>query len=148
VARQTPNGLRVCREPTAIQSPFPGARIDPDVRVDVVTNALGATGQQVRRARADGVDGFVLAGTGLGNATGPLGQALTDTDVPVVITSRCHAGTTAGVYGGPGGAKTLLESGAIRGGDLHPWKARLKLMVALSAGADVRAAFADPDDSL
>lgn len=145
VAELTPNGLRLLREPGSESAPMPGARLDPDVDVEIVTNALGADGGTVARALADGVDGVVLAGTGLGNATGELGAALEsaiDAGVPVVLTSRCQAGTTAGLYGGPGGAKTLLEAGAIRGGDLPPWKARIRLVLALSTFED-RAAIRD-----
>lgn len=147
VAELTPNGFRFLREPGRYSRAIPGARIDPDVRVELVTNAMGVDGRQVERALEAGVDGFVVAGTGLGNATGELGAALEsaiDEGIPVVLTSRCHAGTTAGLYGGPGGGRTLLEGGAISGGDLPPWKARLRLALALSAFGDadrVRDAF-------
>ena len=166
VAELTPNGFRFLREPDRYSRPIPGARIDPDVRVDLVANAMGVDGRQVQRALEsaetgldDGVDAVVVAGTGLGNTTGELGGALEDAidrGVPVVLASRCHAGTTAGRYGGPGGGKTLLEAGAISGGDLPPWKARLRTALALStleAGDGegpnaidrVAAAFADID---
>ncbi|SDR27876.1 asparaginase [Natronobacterium texcoconense] len=135
IAELTPNGLRFLREPGSYTEPIPGARLDPDVRVEIVTNALGVDGRQVDRALEDDVDGFVLAGTGLGNATSDLGAALeraVEDGVPVVQTSRCHDGATAGLYGGPGGGATLLEAGAVSGGDLPPWKARLRTALALS----------------
>ncbi|WP_265109531.1 asparaginase [Halosolutus halophilus] len=135
VAELTPDGFRFLREPGRDVDPIPGARIDPDVRVELVTNAMGVDGRRVERALEDGVDAVVVAGTGLGNATGELGSALEDAigaGVPVVLTSRCHAGATAGLYGGPGGAKTLLEAGAIAGGDLPPWKARIRAALAVS----------------
>ena len=154
IAEQTPNGLRTLREPGRYSRPIPGARIDPEMRVDLVTNAMGVDGRQIDRALEDGVDAIVVAGTGLGNTTGALGTALEDAidaGVPVVLTSRCHAGTTAGLYGGPGGGQTLLEAGAISGGDLPAWKARLRAALALSATDDtdacnrVREAFAGID---
>ncbi|QSX00782.1 asparaginase [Haloterrigena alkaliphila] len=152
IAELTPNGLRFLREPGRYSRPIPGARIDPDVRVDIVTNAMGVDGRQIRcalesndtgsnGADSDGtdsdgsVDAIVVAGTGLGNTTGELGAALEeaiDRGVPVVLTSRCHAGTTAGRYGGPGGGRTLLEAGAVSGGDLPAWKARLRTALVLS----------------
>lgn len=148
VAELTPDGFRLLGEPGRYSRPVPGGRLDPTLRVDLLTNALGIGGSQVERALAsDAVDGFVLAGTGLGNATGELGGALESAlgeGLPVVVTSRCHAGTTAGRYGGSGGAKTLLDAGAVRGGDLPAWKARLRLWLVLSAGEDgtaVRDAF-------
>ncbi|MFP8952764.1 asparaginase [Natrialbaceae archaeon A-arb3/5] len=139
IAQRTPDGLRFLRESGCYVAPVSGARIDSDVRVDIVMNALGADGRQVERALEDGVDGIVLAGTGLGNATGDLGSALesaVNKGVPVVLTSRSYAGTTAGLYGGPGGGRTLLDAGAVSGGDLPAWKARLRVAVALSANGD------------
>ena len=142
VAEFTPGGLRLLAEPGRYAEPMAGVRLDPAVEVEIVTNALGVDGSQVRRALEADVDGIVLTGTGLGNATAALGRALEsalEAGVPVVLTSRCHAGAVAGLYGGPGGAKTLLEAGAIPGGDLPPWKARLKLALALSRGDDLEA---------
>lgn len=167
IAERTPAGLRYLRAPGRYVAPLPAASIEAaaDVRVEIVTNATGVDGRQVERALADGagdggddavrdgdessegVDGFVLAGTGLGNATGALGEALVDAidvGVPVVCCSRCYGGTTAGLYGGPGGGATLRAAGAIGGGDLPAWKARLRLALALTVDADlesVRAAF-------
>lgn len=139
IAEVSPAGLRLLREPGRYSPRAPGVRIDPAVRVEIVTNALGADGRLVAAIReaggADAVDAIVLAGTGLGNATGSLGAALedaVDSGVPVVLTSRCGEGATVGFYGGPGGGKTLVAAGAIPGGDLAPWKARLTAMVALS----------------
>ncbi|TYT63804.1 asparaginase [Natrialba swarupiae] len=155
VAQRTPAGLRLLREPGRYSSPIPGARLDPDVRVEIVTNALGTDGRQVERAlSADAVDGVVVAGTGLGNTTGELGSALEaalSADVPVVLTSRCYEGETAGLYGGPGGGETLHAAGAIGGGDLPPWKARVRTVLAIADGESasaierVRAAFEDVD---
>ncbi|MCU4971980.1 asparaginase [Halobacteria archaeon AArc-m2/3/4] len=153
VGEFTPDGLRFFREPRSYSMSMPDATVNADVRVEIVTNALGVDGRQVERALSEeveggrtetetAVDGIVVAGTGLGNTTAELGTALEsaiDAGVPVVLTSRCHAGTTAGVYGGEGGGQTLLEAGAISGGDLPPWKARLTLELALSRGDDLDA---------
>ncbi|MXV62914.1 asparaginase [Natronorubrum sp. JWXQ-INN-674] len=155
IAERTPDGFRFLREPGRYSNAVPGARIDPDVRVELVMNAMGVDGRQVKRALEDAdADAIVVAGTGLGNTTGELGAALEDAierGVPVVLASRCHAGTTAGLYGGPGGGKTLRSAGAISGGDLPAWKARIRTALAVSAADDapadvtdrVRAAFAD-----
>ncbi|RQH00802.1 asparaginase [Natrarchaeobius oligotrophus] len=138
IAESTPAGIRFLREPGRYSSPIPGARLDPNVRVEIVTNALGVDGGRVDRAlAADAVEGFVLAGTGLGNATGALGEALEsalEAGVPVVLTTRCFEGSVAGLYGGPGGGKTLRAAGAIDGGDLPPWKARIRTALALVDG--------------
>ncbi|WP_440766677.1 asparaginase [Natronorubrum sp. DTA7] len=158
VAEDTPNGIRFLREPGRYSKPMPGARVDPEVRVELVTNAMGVDGRQIERVLESdtNVDAIVVAGTGLGNTTGELGAALEDAldrGVPVVLTSRCYAGTTAGLYGGPGGAKTLLEAGAVEGGDLPAWKARVRAALAVSMTDDettnpterVRIAFEDVD---
>jgi len=105
-----------------------------DTTVETVLSGAGVGDRQLRSAVDDGVGGVVLAGTGLGNATAALGDAVGDAvaaGVPVVVTSRCHAGGTGAVYGTPGGGVTLREHGAIRGGGLRPWKARIKLLLAL-----------------
>ncbi len=144
VGEFAPNGLRLLREPGPESVPVHDAALDPGIRVEIVTNALGADGGAVDRALEANADGIVLAGTGLGNATADLGAALEraiDEGVPVVVTSRCPDGTTAGLYGGPGGGATLREAGAVGAGDLPPWKARLRLAIALSSGTDVAKCF-------
>jgi len=55
----------------------------------------------------------VIEGTGLGNATAAIGDAVADVlpEVPVVVAGRPPAGPTEPVYGTPGGAVTLAEHG-------------------------------------
>jgi L-asparaginase len=110
----------------------------PDTDVAVVHSGLGVGAAGVERALAAGVDGIVFEGTGLGNVTGALGDAIQEAveSVPVVVASRCHAGPTEPVYGTPGGAVTLREHGAHFAGDLSTAKARVKLQLALAAGVD------------
>lgn len=134
VATLTRAGLQFHREPAGESVSVPVE--STDARVELVVSAAGVGGEQVERAVEAGADGLVLAGTGLGNATGALGEAAVDAmeaGVPVVLTSRCGAGSTGAVYGTPGGGKTLRDAGAIAGGDLAPWKARVKLALALAA---------------
>jgi L-asparaginase len=142
VATLTRAGLRFHREPQSESVYLPASEIGADTdagdhaRVEMIVSAAGVDGQQVERAIEAGADGLVVAGTGLGNTTSGLGEAIVDAieaGVPVVMTSRCGAGSTGAVYGTPGGGKTLQEAGAIPGGDLAPWKARVKLALALEA---------------
>jgi L-asparaginase len=126
------DGVRFYRDPgrRSVRIPEDGV----DATVETVFAGAGVDGAQVRRAVEADVDGLVLAGTGLGNATGALGDAVGDAiaaGVPVVVTSRCHAGSTGAVYGTAGGGVTLAEHGAIPGEDLPAWKARVKLALAL-----------------
>jgi L-asparaginase len=155
VATLTRAGVRFHREPRSESVYLPVADEDepieaPDARVELVVSAAGVDGTQVERAVEDDADGLVVAGTGLGNATSDLGEAIVDAieeGVPVVLTSRCGAGTTGAVYGTAGGGKTLQDAGAIPGGDLAPWKGRVKLALALDAvddGESVAEYFVEP----
>jgi L-asparaginase len=112
---------------------------EPTARVEVVTTGIGVDAEAVERALDADVDGLVLEGTGLGNTTSALGDAVgraVGRGVPVVVTSRCGAGGVAPVYGTPGGGATLADHGAIPGGDLPAQKARLTLALALTAVDD------------
>lgn len=94
------------------------------------------------------VRGIVLEGFGRGNvppAVLPGIRRAVAKGIPVVITTRTIAGRVLDVYGYEGGAKTVLEAGAILGGETSGPKARLKLMLALgmASGPDELAAFFD-----
>ena len=127
VATLTRAGVRFHREPQSESVYLSVADEDepieaPDARVELVVSAAGVNGTQVERAVEDDADGLVVAGTGLGNATGELGEAIVDAiegGIPVVVTSRCGAGTTGAVYGTPGGGQTLQDAGAIQIGRAH-----------------------------
>ena len=65
-------------------------------------------------------------------------------DKPVVIASRAQRGRVGTTYGYPGGARRLVEAGAILAPGRRPQQARIDLMLALGLGmgtADVRALF-------
>lgn len=132
VATATRDGFRFHRPPGTDTPTLPGGV--PDAAVRMVKSAAGVGGGPVRRALADGTDGIVLEGTGLGNTTAPLGEAVGEAvadGVPVIVTTRCHAGATNPVYGGDGGGETLRRHGALFGGALPAHKARIKLALAL-----------------
>ncbi|WP_136591850.1 asparaginase [Salinigranum halophilum] len=138
VASFHPGDVRFYREPgrRCVRVPVR----EPTARVEVVTTGVGVDAAAIDRALAAGVDGLVLEGTGLGNTTSALGDAVgraVETGVPVVVTSRCGAGAVAPVYGTPGGGATLADHGALFGGDLPPQKARLTLALALTAADTV-----------
>lgn len=134
VARFTREDVRVHRQP--------GSRSDSvgvtttSAAVSMVKTGIGVGPRQLNDALEADVDGIVVEGTGLGNTTSALGDAIGETleaGVPVVITSRCQGGTVASVYGTPGGGATLHSHGVIDGGDLPAHKARLKLMLLIEA---------------
>lgn len=104
-----------------------------DRTVPIVSSGQGMDDRQIRSAIEHGDDGIVLDAFGLGNTSETLSTAVRDaisSGVPVVITSRTHAGTLAAVYGN-GGGETLQKYGALSGDDLPAHKARIKLLLAL-----------------
>ncbi|ELY65527.1 asparaginase [Natrinema versiforme] len=134
VAAVAREGVRFHREPGSCSADVPV--LDAERDVALVKSGAGVDGAAIERAVDAGVDGLVVEGTGLGNATAAIGDAIEatiDAGVPVVVTSRCHAGAVAPVYGTGGGGRTLRAHGALFGGDLPAHKARIKLMLALSA---------------
>ncbi|MQA82021.1 MAG: asparaginase [Streptosporangiales bacterium] len=104
-------------------------------RVDVVSMYVGVDDAPIRAAVAAGAAGIVLAAFGAGNANPAIVGAVRDTvasGVPVLVCSRVQAGPVLPLYGGGGGAD-LADAGAVFGGDLSPWQARMLLTVALIA---------------
>jgi L-asparaginase len=93
------------------------------------------------------IDGVVLEAFGAGNvppAIIPTLRALIARNIPVVMVSRCHNGYVQDLYGYEGGGQQLREMGVIFCNALNSQKARIKLMVLLSAGislSDISALF-------
>ncbi len=108
-----------------------------DSRVDLHVVATGSDDRLLRASLESGARGLVIEGTGAGNVpplTVPGIQAAIKAGLPVVITSRCGAGSVAPLYGYEGGGEQLQRLGCIMGGDLVGQKARILLMVALASG--------------
>jgi L-asparaginase len=85
-------------------------------------------------------DGIIIEALGQGNLP-PQSlegiQALIESNIPVVLVSRCFNGIAQDVYGYSGGGKQLKEMGVIFSNGLNGQKARIKLMVALSKTNDL-----------
>ncbi|ELZ12235.1 asparaginase/glutaminase [Halovivax asiaticus JCM 14624] len=131
------NGVAIRRQPQRETHPISATSLS--ATVVTVTSTSCADDTLLRAAIDRGVDGIVVEGTGLGNVTAPIGNAVAtaiEAGIPVVVTSRCLAGRTSPVYGGDGGGQTLRDHGAIFAGDLSPGKARLRLSLAIAAAAD------------
>lgn len=144
VAVVGPNGFERYRE-LGSQSVTLSTDGPPTGSVPIVPIGLGVGRDVVDRAIEGGCDGLVIEATGLGNTPEAVAESVADaidSDVPVVITSRCHAGGVAAVYGG-GGGYTLERHGAVMAGDLSASKARIKLLTALESDTPVGEAFAD-----
>ena len=108
--------------------------IDP--RVDLHVMVTGSDDGLIRASIERGARGLVIEGTGSGNVPPLAVPAIKDAlkaHIPVVITSRCGAGSVAPLYGYEGGGAQLQKMGCVLGGDLVGQKARILLMVALAA---------------
>jgi L-asparaginase len=138
VASVDRSAIRLHRSPTTAAPTLPTPEPDAlaDVTVPVVHSGISAGAGTIERALAAGVDGIVVAGTGLGNTTTAIGDAVAAAadEVPVVVATRCPAGHTDQVYGTGGGGVTLRSHGALFGGAQSPAIARVTLALALAAG--------------
>jgi L-asparaginase len=106
-------------------------------RVELFRLALGVDLRSLQAAIERGIAGLVIEAFGRGN--GPTGlsalvRLAVQKDIVVLVTSRCPAGRVESLYGGGGGGRDLADAGAVFVGDLKGPKARLLLMVLLSAG--------------
>ncbi|HMV87760.1 MAG TPA: asparaginase [Blastocatellia bacterium] len=109
-------------------------------RVDIIKMHIGADDRFINFAIDQGARGLVIEALGRGNVTPaalPGIQRAIDAGVPVVITSRCPRGRVLDTYAYEGAGKQLRRMGAILGGMLPSYKARIKLMLALGAGWSV-----------
>ena len=107
-------------------------------RVEAIYLGLGSDSLLIESALNTGVQGLVVQALGAGHvppkAIPGIARAV-DTGVPVVITSRCHAGRLfTATYNFEGSEQHLRRIGAIFGDGLPTSKARVKLVVLLSAG--------------
>jgi L-asparaginase len=105
-------------------------------KVDLVYVYPGADGGLIDSAVERGARGIVVCGYGIGNVNLPVFEAIErarEKDVHVVLTTRVAEGRVYPVYGGEGGGSSMKDIGVVFGEDLLPWKARILLMLALTA---------------
>src|SRR5438445_3744081 len=109
-------------------------------RVDIVMSYAGADGLVIRSLlRDDAVQGFVVAGTGLGDVSGSMFDAIQQVregGIPVVISTRVPTGRVFPLGAGKGSALALKRIGCVLADDLSPQKARILLMLALTKTHD------------
>lgn len=110
------------------------AFVAPDAAapVEIVLSYAGASRVTIDALVAAGVQGIVIAGTGNGSIHAPLQQAAADAvraGVVVVRASRVGSGHVM-----RDGAASDDKLGTVTAGTLNPYKARVLLMLALSAG--------------
>lgn len=107
------------------------------VKVALLKAAADMDGELVDYCVRSGYRGIVVEGMGRGNIPPRMADALitaVQQGVIAVLCSRCHSGRVLDTYGYPGAAKPLTQAGVILGGSLNGQKARIKLMLGLSAG--------------
>lgn len=114
-------------------------------RVELFRLALGVDLRGLEAAIERGMAGVVIEAFGRGNGPTRLSSLVrlaAQKNIVVLVTSRCPAGRVEPLYGGGGGGRDLADAGALFVGDLKGPKARLLLMVLLSAG-ETKAQMAD-----
>jgi L-asparaginase len=146
---------RVCllREPPARGRPLVAdagelAAAPLDAHVPIVAAAAGMDARPLDSALAQDAAALVLIGLGAGHLPEPmlpgLDRALA-AGIPVVVCARPgRGGTLTRTYGFEGSETDLARRGVILAGAASPWKARIRLLVALALGRDPRELFAGP----
>ncbi len=133
-----PDAVRFYRAPLHRQTiPLaPAARLG---RVEIVMHYAGADGSLIRallrNAEKNGLDGLVIAGTGLGHVSDSMHDAIKtarDRDIPVVISTRVYTGRIIPLYASKGRGVTLRNIGCVLADNLSPQKARILLLLTLT----------------
>ncbi|WP_329378262.1 asparaginase [Streptomyces sp. NBC_01351] len=127
--------LRTPQRPEALPLP---AMPELPPRVDVVVHHADGDAVLLNAAIAAGARGIVLAGTGAGNATPEIVEAVRAAvagGVLVALTTRVMAGPVTEIYT-HGGAVDLVAAGAVPTGTLRAGQARIAVLSALLASGD------------
>ncbi len=134
-----PTQVRFYRAPLRRQT----IALDADAkfpRVEIVSHYAGADGNVINALISHGqLDGLVVAGTGVGNVSSSMYEPirkLRERKLPVVISTRVHAGRVMPLYLTPGRGISLKEIGSVFADNLSPQKARILLMLAMTKTRD------------
>lgn len=109
-------------------------------KVGIFKECLDNDAEIVEYYIANGYEGIVVEGYGRGQTNVESRDKLVkamDKGIKVVITTACHNGEVAPVYGYKASCDDLMQNGAILGKDYTSKKARIKLLVLLAAGYEL-----------
>jgi L-asparaginase len=133
--------LRAMRRDEPLATPAELADAPLDARVPIVVAAAGMDSRPLEQE----ADALVVIALGAGHLPQ---QMLTGLDralaagTPVVVCARpARGGTLERTYGFEGSETDLAERGVILAGRASPWKARMRVLVALALGRDPRRLF-------
>ncbi|WP_297519498.1 asparaginase [uncultured Clostridium sp.] len=105
-------------------------------KVAIIKCAASVESDFLNFAIESGYKGIVLEGLGRGNVPPAMVAGIEraiENKIPVILTSRCFEGRVFGSYGYEGGGMQLKNSGVIFGESMPSQKARIKLLLMLSA---------------
>ncbi|HAX72411.1 MAG TPA: L-asparaginase [Firmicutes bacterium] len=107
--------------------------------VHLIKTAAGMDSMILNFLVEKGVKGIVIEGMGRGNVPPLMMEGIRhalEAKIPVVLVSRCPMGRVLGSYGYDGGGKQLEDLGVIFASNLNGQKARIQLMLAITAATN------------
>lgn len=111
-------------------------QVNPPVnKVGLIKAAAGMDDILINTYIDNGYEGIVIEGLGQGNLPPTMLSGIMraiESNIPIVLVSRCFNGFVDAVYGYEGGGKNLKENGVIFSNGLNGQKARIKLMITLN----------------
>jgi len=114
-------------------TPFAGSELADLPRVDILYSYAGADGDLVRAAVAAGARGLVSAGFAPGSPSPDQREAFIEAARSGTVIVQC----TRAASGRVAPRRHLRESGLVAGEDFSPQKARILLMLMLTASSDI-----------
>jgi L-asparaginase len=137
--------VRVRSPQSAVRSPVASPDALADAGLDAYVPIIAAAAGMDSRTLEHDAAGLVLLALGAGHLPEPMLPAVDRAlaaGTPVVVCARPAAGgTLERTYGFTGSETDLAERGVILAGMVSPWKARIRVLVALALGREPRELF-------
>jgi glutamyl-tRNA(Gln) amidotransferase subunit D len=117
--------------------------LTPELASDVeLVKFTPGMGTELLETAAEGSDGLVIEGTGLGHVNTDWIGVIETLDIPIVMTSQCLEGRVCDRVYDTG--RDLLSAGVIEAEDMLPGTAKVKLMWALANSDDIETTITEP----